>query len=56
MTASARMAAGMSDDQERTLVTDEPYVCPECGVEDAEYSVHERDCPSGFPTLAETGE
>ena len=35
---------------------DEPYQCPECGVADAAYSVHERGCPSGYPTLEATGE
>lgn len=32
---------------------DDPYrveACPECGAGDAEYGLHEPDCPSGFPT------
>jgi hypothetical protein len=29
---------------------DEPTPCPECGIGDAEYSEHEADCPSGYPT------
>ena len=24
--------------------------CPECGIGDAEYGLHERGCPSGYPT------
>ena len=26
---------------------DEPTPCPECGIGDAEYGLHEADCPSG---------
>ena len=33
---------------------DDPTPCPECGIEDAEYGVHERGCPSGYPTLDAT--
>jgi hypothetical protein len=32
---------------------DDPYTiepCPECGAPDAEYGLHEPDCPSGYPT------
>ena len=29
---------------------DDPTPCPECGIGDAEYGVHEVDCPSGYPT------
>jgi hypothetical protein len=29
-----------------------PEPCPECGIGDAEYSEHEADCPSGYPTAA----
>ena len=32
----------------------DPTPCPECGVGDAEYGVHERGCPSGYPTLDDT--
>lgn len=31
---------------------DDPTPCPECGAEDAEYGLHENDCPSGYPTFA----
>jgi hypothetical protein len=34
------------------LPDDEP--CPECGVEDAAYSEHEDDCPSGYPRKSDT--
>ena len=33
---------------------DDPTPCAECGTEDAEYGVHERGCPSGYPTLDDT--
>lgn len=30
---------------------DDPTPCPECGVDDAEYGLHEAGCPSGYPTF-----
>ena len=35
-------------------MTDEPIQCPECGIGDAEYGVHESGCPSGYPTVDDT--
>ena len=29
------------------MTTDEPSSCPECGIGDAEYGLHEPNCPSG---------
>jgi hypothetical protein len=45
--------------QSELAVADDPYAiesCPECGASDAEYGLHEPNCPSGYPTRDPEGD
>lgn len=33
---------------------DQPTQCPECGIADEEFGLHEEGCPSGYPTRGST--
>lgn len=50
MTNSPTGAPGDSLTHPESDAGDDPMTpCPECGIEDSEYGLHNQGCPSGYP-------